>query len=82
MSGCAKFQPSSLSRSALKVCVGGWGGLQSNFHVQPNCSVEVEVVLQYRWGCNKKILGPKTILGTSKKIVFQKHIINLLSFVI
>ena len=25
------------------VCVGG-DGLQSHFHVQPNCSVEVEVV--------------------------------------
>ena len=24
---------------------GGWCGLQSHFHVQPNCSVEVEVVL-------------------------------------
>ena len=29
--------------------MGDWGGLQSHFHVQPNCSVEV--VLCCRWGC-------------------------------
>ena len=32
-----------------------WGGLQSHFHVQPNCSVEVEVVLRCRWGCDNNI---------------------------
>ena len=31
----------------------GWVGLQSHFHVQRNCSVEVEVVLRCRWGCDK-----------------------------
>ena len=36
------------------VCGAGWGGLQSHFHVQPNCSVEVEVVLRCRWGCDNK----------------------------
>ena len=31
---------------------GGWGGVQSNFYVQPNCSVVV--VLCCRWGCDNK----------------------------
>ena len=33
--------------------MGGWG-LHSHFHVQPNCSVEVEVVLRCRWGCDNE----------------------------
>ena len=27
-------------------------GLQSHLHVQPNCIVEVEVVLRCHWGCD------------------------------
>ena len=35
---------------------GGWWGLQSHFHVQPNYSVEVVllVVLCCRWGCDNR----------------------------
>ena len=29
---------------------------QSHFHVQHNCSVEVEVVLSCRWGCDNNQL--------------------------
>ena len=47
--------------------MGGWGGggwgLQSHFHVKPNCSVEVEVALHCRWGCNK-ILEPMCMFLT------------------
>ena len=43
---------------------GGWGGcgLQSHFHVQPNYSVEVVllVVLCWRWGCDNRSNGSKT----------------------
>ena len=35
----------------LSVC-GGWGGVQSHFHVQPNYSVEV--VLCCGWGCDNE----------------------------
>ena len=41
----------------------GCGGLQSHFDVQPNCSVEVEVVLHCRWGCDNNIRLADTILG-------------------
>ena len=41
----------------------GWVGLQSHFHVQRNCSVEVEVVLHCRWGCDNNIRLADTILG-------------------
>ena len=51
MSVCAKFQLSSSSRSAWKVCVGwvgGWGGggwgLHSHYIVKPNRCVEVGVL--------------------------------------
>ena len=42
------------------VCVVvGWG-LQSPFHVQPNCSFEVEVVLRCRWGSDNSVFSRGT----------------------
>ena len=36
----------------LSLCGGGGWGLQNHFRVQPNGSIEVEVVLHCRWGCD------------------------------
>ena len=44
----------------------GWCGLPIHFHVQPNCSVEVEVVLRCRWGCDNadaRLLGKEDFKG-------------------
>ena len=35
------------------------GGLQSHFHVQPNCSVEVGVLLHCRRSCDKNLIKMK-----------------------
>ena len=72
MNICAKFQLSSWSRSGWKVCVGGggvgggWGGLHSHFHSQPNRCV----MLCWGWGFDKNVIIYASFFR--KRSCFQK----------
>ena len=48
---------------------GGGGGLQSHFHAQLNCSVEVEIVLRCCWGCDNIIKKVMSVICSSSDIV-------------
>ena len=64
---------------------GGWWGLHSHFHVQPNYSVEVVllVVLCCCWGCDNKgafkctsTIGVANVFFVDIDVVFVLVVVN------